>query len=183
MKSPWKFLAQLTSRRRPAETPEGSIGHNAETMAIESEAQQTSVLPLNSAEDSGRPDHDENPAVDLVATPSNETASKLDARPPALLSVDVGELQAPAHDEVSQSSVEAPALAPENTTSKKPSRTPQTKRLARTRRPKTDMVSASPAVANSEQAAQSLSPTEIFFHKAVSLDEEIRQLRTNWLRN
>ena len=80
MKSPWKFLAQLTSRRRPAETRESSIGHDADTAAGESQAQQTPTLPLNPTEASGGSGHDENRSVEPSATrTSHETEREVDA--------------------------------------------------------------------------------------------------------
>jgi hypothetical protein len=173
VKSPWKFFVQLTSRGRPAETPEGSTEQNAETTAIESEAPRASVLPLKSTEAPNKPDRDANLPVDPAATPSNETASEFDAPPD-----DVEEVQAPARDEASQSSVAAPALVPESQTSKEPPRISRTKRPARTKRTRTDMVSEKTAAANSEQSAQSSSSRESFFDEVASLDKEIRQLRS-----
>ena len=79
MKSPWKFLAQLTSRRRPAETGEGSIGHDADPEAGESQAQQTPALPLNPTEASGGSGHDENRSVEPLATTTSNEAEGDDA--------------------------------------------------------------------------------------------------------
>jgi hypothetical protein len=151
MKSPWKFLVQLTSRGRPAEAREGSIERDAETTAIESEAEQASALPLDSTEAVGRPDHDDTPPVDLVAT---------------------------TRDEVRQSSAEVHALVRENATSKKSPRTPQTKRPARARKARADMDAASTVTARQDQSAKSPSPLKTFFDDGVSLDEEIKQLRS-----
>nr|WP_201009214.1 hypothetical protein [Rhizobium rhizogenes]QCL09380.1 hypothetical protein pC5.7c_513 [Rhizobium rhizogenes]QCL09550.1 hypothetical protein pC5.8a_58 [Rhizobium rhizogenes] len=151
MKSPWKFLVQLTSRGRPAEAREGSIERDAETTAIESEAEQASALPLSSTEAVDRPDHDDTPPVDLVAT---------------------------IRDEVRQSSADVHALVRENATRKKSPRIPQTKRPARARKARADMNAASTVTARQDQSAQSPSPLEIFFEEAVSLDEEIKQLRS-----
>ena len=82
MKSPWKFLAQLTSRRRPAEPRESAIERDADTEAGESQAPQTSVLPLNPTEASRGSEHDESRSVEPLATaPSNETERDVDAAP------------------------------------------------------------------------------------------------------
>ena len=82
MKSPWKFLAQLTSWRRPAETRESSIEHDADTAASESETQQTSALPLNPTEASGGSEQGENRSVERLATrTSHETEREVDAAP------------------------------------------------------------------------------------------------------
>jgi hypothetical protein len=151
MKSPWKFLVQLTSWGRPAEAREASIERDAETTAMESEAEQTSVLPLDSTEAVGRPDHDDTPPVDLVAT---------------------------TRDEVRQSSAEVHALVRDKATSKKSPRTPQTKRQARVGKTPTDLDAASTVTTRQDQSAQSPSPLKTFFDEAVSLDEEIKQLRS-----
>jgi len=178
MKSPWKFLVQLTSRARPAETREGSTGQNAETPAIESDRPQASVVPLKLTQAPDKSDQDENPPVDLVTSPSNEPGSDLDAPPVAALPVEVGEVEAPALDEFRQSSVEAPALAPLNATNKRPSRVPQTTRPAHAKKTATNVVSEKTAAANSGQSAQSSFSRESFFDEVARLDEEIRQLRS-----
>ncbi|QND44623.1 hypothetical protein HB780_02210 (plasmid) [Rhizobium lusitanum] len=151
MKSPWKFLVQLTSRGRPAEAREGSIERDAETTVIESEAEQTSVLPLGLTTAVDRPDYDDTPPVDLVAT---------------------------TRDEVRLSSADVHALVREKATGKKSPRIPQTKRPARARKARAHADAASTVTARQDQSAQSPSPREIFFEETVSLDEEIKQLRS-----
>ncbi|MCJ9724750.1 hypothetical protein MOV66_27385 [Agrobacterium sp. SHOUNA12C] len=179
MKSPWKFLVQLTSRGRSAEAREASIERDAKTTAIESEAEQTSVLPLDLTAASDRPDHDGTQPADLVATtPSNETESDLNLTPAILLPVAVEEVRASAREEVRQSSAEVHALVQENATNKKSPRAPQTKRPARAGRARTEMDAASTATTRQDQSAQSPSPLKTFFDEAVSLDEEIKQLRS-----
>jgi hypothetical protein len=178
MKSPWKLLAQLTSRRRSAETRQSSIEHDADTEASESEAQQTSTRPLNPMEASRASEHDENRSGELVTTTtSNETEREFDAAPAVSVPVDVEEVQAPERREVSPSSAEVDALEPQGETAKKFPRTPRTKRLGRAKRTRTDMVAQSTAVANKDQSAQSPSSRETFFDEVAGLDEEIKQLR------
>lgn len=167
MKSPWKFLAQLTLRRRSAETPESSLAIDAE--ARESGARQTSALSSNSTAVSG--DHEEHPTV-VPTTTLNETDGDLDL-PQALSPVDGVEVHTPALHEVSGSGADAHVLEPENQQSKKSPRAPRTKRAKRTR---TDMVSDSTAVAIGDQSAQSSSFR--FFDEVARLDEEIMQLRS-----
>lgn len=171
MKSPWKFLAQLTSRRRPAEARESLVG-DADTEASESGARQTSALSSNSTEASSSPDHDENPTVDLVATTTpNETDGDLDDPQAVLPPVDGEVTQTSARREVTRSGTDAQGLVPE-------SQTPRTKRPNRPKRSRTDMVSESTADANSDQSAQSSSSRESFFDEVASLDQEITQLRS-----
>ena len=178
MKSPWKFLAQLTSRRRSAETRQSSIERDADTEASESEAQQTSTRPLNPSEASRASEQDENRSGELVTTTtSNETGREVDAARAVSVPIDVEEVQAPARREVSPSHAEARALPLESETSKKFPRTPRTKRLGRAKTTRTDMVAQSTAVANKDQSAQSPSSRETFFDEVAGLDEEIKQLR------
>lgn len=177
MKSPWKFLAQLTSRGRPAETPAASIEHDAKTAAIESEAQQTSALPSSSTEAPEGPHRDKTPAVDPVATTtSNETGRDPNATPAVSLPVDDDEGQAETPAVISQSSAEASALVRQNATSKKSPRAPQAKRPARARRARIDRNAKPTGPTNEDQTAQS-SPPPAFFDEVASIDEEIRQLR------
>jgi hypothetical protein len=180
MKSPWKFLAQLGGRRRPAETPESSVGDDADATASESEsdARQTPAPSSNATEASGRRDHDENPTVDFVATTSNETDRAVDMRQEVSLPFDGEEVRTPARDEVNRSRPDAHALVPESRTSKKPPRISRTKRPGQAKTTLADMVSKSTSVANGGQSAQSLSSRESFFDEVASLDEEIRQLRS-----
>ncbi len=178
MKSPWKFLAQLTSRRRSAETRESTARDHADTEASESDARQTSVLSSNIPESSGSPDDDENLTADFVASATaTETDDALYDPQAVTLPVDGEEDQAPAQA-VSRSGGDAHALVPESRTSKKFPRTSRTKGLGSAKRTRADMVSESTAVANSDQRAQSSSSRESFFDEVARLDEEIRQLRS-----
>lgn len=175
MKSPWKFLAQLTSRQRPAETRGRSIGRDADTEASESAAQQVRALPLSSGEGSHEYKHDENPSV--VLTASNETEREVDAARVVSVPIDVKEVQAPPPHEAHRSSAEARALLVESKTSKKPRRIPRTKGPGRATRTRAEIVAQSDAVAKEKQSARSSSSREFFFDEVVGLDEEIGQLR------
>lgn len=179
MKTPWKFLAQLASRRRPTETRENSVGDDADTETSENDVRHASALSSDSTEVSARPDHNENPAVDPVATTtSDEPESDLDV-PQAISPPNDGEeVQRSRGHEISRPGADAHALVPEGKPSKKSPRTPRSKRPERPKRTRADMVSASTAIPNSNQSAQSSSPRETFFDEVASLDEEIRQLRS-----
>ncbi|MGO7133529.1 hypothetical protein AB9E06_22015 [Rhizobium leguminosarum] len=174
MKSPWKFLAQLTSRKRPVETRESSAEDDAEVR--ESGARQTSTLSSDPTEASGRRDHDENPTVDLMARTTSEADGDPGVARAVSPPVDVEEVQAPADHAVSLPGIDAHALAPEIQTLRKSPRPSRTKRPGRAKRTRTDMVSESPTIAKSDQGAQS-SSRESFFDEVASLDEDIRQLR------
>lgn len=173
MKSPWKFLAQLMSRKRSAETRESSVRYDTEVS--ESGARQTSALSSNSTGASSRTEQDENPAVDVVATAASHKADGDLDLPQALSSPVDGEgVQSPAPHEVSRSGADAHVLEPESETRKKSPRTPRAKRATRSR---TEAVSVSTVVAKSDQGAQPSSSRENFFDEVASLEEEIRQLR------
>ncbi|OWK25350.1 hypothetical protein AJ87_11065 [Rhizobium yanglingense] len=102
-------------RRQPAEIQESSIGHEADTKANESGAQQASALPLDPTEAAHTPNYDENSPIDLVAaTGANETDSDLDVLPPV-----EEEIQASARHALSRSPTEVHAVAPENEKGKK----------------------------------------------------------------
>jgi hypothetical protein len=167
MKSPWKFLAQLTSRTRSAQTRESEVAIDAE--ASETGARQTSAPSSNSTAASS--DHEEKPTVDIVpATPFKEIDGDLDL-PQALSPIDGVEVHTPALHEVSGSGADAHVSEPEIQESRK--RAPRTKRAKRTR---TDVVSDSTAVSIGAQTAQSSSFR--FFDEVQRLDEEIMQLRS-----
>ncbi len=181
MKSPWKFLAQLTSRRGPAETRENTARDHADPETGESDARQTSALLSNIPESSSSPNDDENLTADFVAAAtSTESDGALDGPQAVTVPVDGEEDQAPAQA-VSRAAGDARALAPESRTSKKLPRTSRTKRLGSAKRTRADIVSES-TVANSEQRAQSSSSPERFFDEVARLDEEIRQLRCQLAR-
>ncbi|TCU38027.1 hypothetical protein EV129_105346 [Rhizobium azibense] len=177
MKTPWKFLAQLASRRRPIETPESSVGDDADRVAGESGIRQTSALSSNSTEVSGGADHDDNPAVDPLARPTSaEPDSDLNGPPSVSRPRDGEGVQSPARHETSRSLGDTSVQ--EGRPSGKSPQTPRTKRLGRTKTPRADLVSKSTAVARSDQGAQSSSRRDGFFDEVTSLDEEIRQLRS-----
>jgi hypothetical protein len=176
MKSPWKFLAGLRSPRRPVETRATSVEDEPDIEASESGVRQTPAPLSNPTEASSPPDQDENPTVDLVGTAtSDETERDLDVPQPISPLVDSEEIQTPARQEINRPGADAHVLVPETQASIK---SPRTKRPGRAKKTRTDMVSQSTAVADGDQTAQSPSSGESFFDDVASLDEEIRQLRS-----
>ncbi|MDL2408284.1 hypothetical protein PY650_22075 [Rhizobium calliandrae] len=171
MKSPWKFLVRLTSRRPSAR--ETSIGHGADTDASQSDAQEALELPPNRTERSVGSGLDENGSVELAAIDSTEFEPEVDA--PVPVDADV---QKPALHELRRPNAEASALPLESETSKQPPRIPRTKKPAHANRVQADMAAQNAAVAGDNQIAQSSSRREAFFDEVASLDEEIKQLRS-----
>ncbi|MDL2402914.1 hypothetical protein [Rhizobium mayense] len=176
MKSPWKFLVRLTSRRPPAR--ETSIGHGADTDASQIDRQEALELPLNRTERTLGSGLDENRSVELVATDPTEFEPEVDAAGAASAPVDVDEVQEPALPELRWSNAEASALPLESETSKQPRRIPQTKKPTHAKRIHADMAVQNAAVAGDNQIAQSSSRREAFFDEMARLDEEIKQLRS-----
>lgn len=64
MKAPWKFLAQLTSRRPSAKAQETSLGDDTDPKAHGGEVEHTSALPPNSTVAVSPPAHEEDVSVD-----------------------------------------------------------------------------------------------------------------------
>jgi hypothetical protein len=159
MKSPWKFLVQLTSRGRPAKTPAASIEHDAEATAVQSEVQQTSILPLSS--------------TDIP----NETDGHLDMTSVVSLPGDAEDVQLPVRDEISRSNTEALALMRQNAISEKSPRISQTKRPAHAKRARATMDAKSVVTTSKDHSPHTPLRPETVFDEAVSLDEEIKQLR------
>ncbi|MFT4182446.1 MAG: hypothetical protein QM636_11075 [Rhizobium sp.] len=156
MKSPWKLLAQLTSRRRPAETPEPSV-----------------------AEVSGRQDNDEAATADrAAATTANEADSIPDVAQADVPRVETDEVPAQADDEAGRSAADAQPLAPESRTPNKSGQTPRRKQPQRAKRARTEKIPGSVAAASGGQGAQSSSPQDSVFDEMARLDEEIGQLRS-----
>lgn len=179
MKSPWKLLAQLTSRRRPAETREPSIADDTEVEASESDAPPTPAPSLGSADVSGRQDNDEAAAADLVAaTTANEAGSIPDVPQAVVPPVETEAVQAPVGEEADRSAADAQPLAPESRTPNKSKKTPRRKQSERAKRARTEKVAGSAAAASGAQGAQPSSPQDSVFDEMARLDEEIGQLRS-----
>lgn len=183
MKSPWKFITQLVSRRGPPETPGGSVGHDADAMANENTAQRASAPAQNPTEAPRRSEHGENRSAGLVATASSDqTEPEVDTARVGDGPGNVEEAQAPARQEVSRSSAEAHPILPESETGKKPPRTTRAKKPGHAKNSRTDVIAQSDAVVNSDQNARSSSSGGVFFDEVLGLDDEIQQLRIQLAR-
>ncbi|MBB3610561.1 hypothetical protein [Rhizobium sp. BK602] len=179
MKSPWKFLAELTSRRRPAETQESSIADDVAVEASESDARRVSPPSSNATEVSGHRHGAETPAVELAATTtadeSNGTSYVSQADLP---SVADEKAPTPAGDETARSGADAQPPAPESRTAKRSKRVSPARPPERAKRTRTDKASGNIAAANADQNRPSPSPQDSFFDEVARLEGEIGQLRS-----
>jgi hypothetical protein len=177
MKSPWKLLVQLTSRRRQEDPQQRSTGNESDRHAIESEAQQTPALPPSLPQGFSGSDHKRITPPERPTTTSNKRESDVDGAQAVPLPVAVDEDQAPARDEIPQSGADTNAIVPGSRTSTKSSAAPRTKRSAPAKKDRVQLVARSMVVTELDQSAQSSFATDPFFEVTASLDEEIKQLR------
>ncbi|MEY9560081.1 hypothetical protein ABIA23_005502 [Sinorhizobium fredii] len=133
MKTPWKFLAQLTSRRPSAKAQESSIGNVMDSKALESEAEHTSALPPRSTVAAGPPAHDEDVSVDQGAVASEKAKGDDDVAQALEPPIDAEEVQTTPRQESDDSGSEANSLVPKSAATKSPSK-PRIKRRERRRR-------------------------------------------------
>jgi len=176
MKSPWKLLVQLSSRRRPAKVQENSIAHDAHPLGPESEAENKSALPSdNPTEASTAPDHDADGAGGRVSMLSDKPTSDPNLTQAISQPIDIQEAKTPVPS-LQHSGAEADAVGPKSETSTKPQRKPRVKRRERPK--KTRVKVARSAVATNEaQSVQPSSSEDSFFNEVAIVDEEIKELR------
>lgn len=178
MKTPWKFLVELTSRRS-AKTQQGTIGRETDSRAPDQDTASTPALPSFSTQASGTPDHDEAVvSVDTVPVASNEQESRNDAARTLERPANVEEPQAVEPGEARHSSAELDVLAPKSETRAKLREKRLTKRRERAKSPEGNVVARDVAARSEDQSVQPRSSGNGFFDEAESLDEDIRKLRS-----
>lgn len=175
MKTPWKLLAELTSRRPSAKAQQSSIGNSADSKAFESEAEHTPALRQSLRVAASPPAHDEEISVDQGSMASDKAKRDDDVAQALTQPIDAEEAQTTPRDDVDHSGVEANSLVPKSAEGKKSQSKPRVKRRERGKS------------ANSESTAQSAvapkphhslpSSRDLFFHEAATLDQEIKMLR------
>ncbi|MQW89078.1 hypothetical protein [Sinorhizobium saheli] len=177
MKSPWKFLVQLSSRR-PAKVQEHSIGHDADPEGLESEAKNKSALPSdNPTEGSSAPDQDADGPIDQVSMLSDNPPSDPNLTQAISQPIDIQEAKTPAPSETNHSGAEGRALRRKSEKSKKPQGQPRITRRERPTRARTQVVARSAVATNEAQSVQPPSSGDPFFNEVAILDEEIKELR------
>ncbi|WOS65595.1 hypothetical protein [Sinorhizobium fredii] len=177
MKTPWKFLAQLTSRRPSAKAQESSIGNDTDSKALESEAEHTSALPPRSTVAAGPPAHNEGVSVDQGAVASEKAKGDDDVAQALEPPIDAEEAQTTPRQESDHSGSEANSLVPKSAATKPPSK-PRIKRRERRRRANAQVAAQRAVAPKHLQSLQPSSSRDLFFHEVATLDEEIEMLRT-----
>ncbi|PLU12160.1 hypothetical protein BMJ31_28820 [Sinorhizobium medicae] len=151
MKAPWKYLARLTSRRPSAEAQESPAGKDTAPKTLESEGEHTSALPPNSTAGVSPPAHEEDLSADQGSVASDKVKADDDVTTHALKPpIDAEEAQTPTRDEV----------------------------RGRGKRANGHVAAQSVVAPKHHQSLPPLSPRELFFHDAATLDKEINMLTT-----
>ncbi|TCN34119.1 hypothetical protein [Sinorhizobium americanum] len=176
MKTPWKFLAQLTSRRPSAKAQQSSIGNSADSKAFESEAEHTPALRLSLRVAASPPAHDEDVSVDHGSNASDKAKGDDDVAQALTQAIDAEEAQTTARHDVDHSDAEANSLVPKSAASTKSHAKPRGKRR-RGKSANGESTAQSAVAAKPPQSLQPSSSRDLFFLEAATLDEEIKTLR------
>ncbi|MBP1886435.1 hypothetical protein [Sinorhizobium mexicanum] len=178
MKTPWKLLAQLMSRRPSAKAQESSIGNHADPKAIESEVEHTSALLPKPTVAASPPAHDEDASVDPGPIASDKAKGNDDVAPPLKPPIDAEQAQTPVYHDGDHSGAEANSVLPKSTASTKSQSKPRNKRREHGKRANTHVAVQSAVAPKDHQSAQPSSSRDLFFHEVAILDEEVKMLRT-----
>ncbi|MBB3650098.1 hypothetical protein FHX14_006341 [Rhizobium sp. BK619] len=179
MKTPWRFLVDLTSRRRPAKSQESAISHDTDPEALEREDDPTSARPSLSGKPSVKADDDKGTPVDQVPVASSAVESDPHAARALESPVDIEEPRTAApDDEADHPRTEADVSAPKTKATGKLQNKPAIKRRARAKKAEAG-VAAQSAIAAPEDLRSRPSPSrDPFFDEVASLDEDIKKLRS-----
>ncbi|WP_042776257.1 hypothetical protein [Sinorhizobium fredii] len=177
MKTPWKFLAQLTSRRPSAKAQGSSIGKDTDSQALESEVENRWAPPPSSTVAASPPAHDEDVSVDRGAVASDKAKGDGGVARALKLPIDAAEVQTNARHEADHSGAEANSLVRKSAATKSPSK-PRIKRREHGKRANAHLAAQSAVPPKPHQSVQPLSSRDLFFHEVATLDEEIEMLRT-----
>lgn len=181
MKTPWKFLLKLTSRRPSAKALDSSDGYDTDPKALEREVEHTSTRPTDSIQAVSPPSHAENVSVDQVSISSDKAKGDEDIAESAKPLTDFEGAQPPVRHEAEHADAKTNSQAPSSTAGTKSRRKPAIK--PRERRKKAEArVEAQSGVSKHNQSVQPSSSRELFFHEVAALDEEIKILRSQLAR-
>lgn len=164
MKSPWNYLARITSLGRAAKTPE----REPETTTDNPHTPPNALADAPSAESlAGKP------KAEPTVSASNELADDLDAEITDNVVVPVSQPVEP-HTISLDLSEDHDASLPDRAGSTQPVRST---RQPRTRQKSVKNVAASGDVASEDRSSAAQSPPATFFEEVTALDDEIMQLR------
>jgi hypothetical protein len=165
MKSPWKFIAQLTSRRASAKAQDSSTGNDTDPKALESEVEHASaLLPSSKLVDQESSASDKAKGGDSVAQV---------IRPP----IDDAQAHAPARREADDTVGERPSLVRKNAASTKSQTKARIKRRERGEKANAQVAAQTPVTATDHPSVQLPSSRDLFFDEVTTLDAEIKMLR------
>ncbi|MBX5137718.1 hypothetical protein HJB79_02690 [Rhizobium lentis] len=163
MKTPWKFLVELASRRRPSAVDENSIGHGAEPDALESEAEHTPAHPFDyPTEAPSTADRDAGIPVNQSSLAVDKADDAADAAQPTDLPI--GEIETAAVNAAH------PSATTEFLTKTR------VERRERKQRPRAGAKSV--GFTDKDQHVEPSRSGAPFFNDVVILDKEIQELRT-----
>ncbi|MDX0615951.1 hypothetical protein GOC93_20245 [Sinorhizobium medicae] len=180
MKAPWKFLAQLTSRRPSLKAQESSLGNDADPKAHGGEVEHTSALPHNSTIAASPPAREEDVSIDQGSvafghsdkTIGDDVVSQ-DLEPP----IDAEEAQTLGPYEANHLGAEANLLVPQSAARTKLESKQQTKRRDHGKRGNFNVAKQRAVAPKYHQSLPTSSSSDLFFDEVASLDEEIKILR------
>lgn len=165
MKSPWKFIAQLTSRRVSAKAQDSSSGNDTDPKALESEVEHASArLPSSKLVDQESSASDKAKGRDSVAQV---------IRPP----IDDAQAHAPARREADNTVGEEPLLVRKYAVSTKSQTKARIKRRERGEKANAQVAAPTPVTAPDRRSMQLPSSRELLFDEVATLDAEIKMLR------
>ncbi|MDK4731507.1 hypothetical protein [Rhizobium sp. CNPSo 3490] len=174
MKTPWKYLVDLTSRRRAAKGSESSIRRDIDPAALDHQAEQALVPP--STENSASADYNKAVPAERVASASDESEDNR-GTVQAALPVDGGQALTPSPSEARRSSADGAV----ETNSKSLTRS-RPSRQRRKGAPANIVVARAGVVTRAGQSAPRSSARDAFFDDVASLDEDIKKLRSELAR-
>ncbi|WP_085035869.1 hypothetical protein [Ensifer aridi] len=181
MKTPWKFLLKLTSRRPSAKAQDSSDGYDAGPEAVERKVEHTSTLPTNSTQAVSPPSHAEGVSVDQVSVASDKAKGDDHIGEAAKPPIDFEEAQPPARHEPDHAGAKANSTESISTAGTKSRRKPAIKGRDSSKKARAHLAPKNAALKHN-QSVQPSSSRDLFFHEVATLDEEIKLLRTQLAR-
>ncbi|THK33443.1 hypothetical protein EHS39_36350 [Ensifer sp. MPMI2T] len=173
MKTPWKFLAQLTSRRSSAKAQESSMGNDTYPKALESDEEHRPALRLSLKVAASPPAHDVDVSIDKGPGASHRAEGDNDVA--QALKPTIEEPQTTARHEADHSGAEANLAVRKSAASTKSQSKPRSKH--RRKRADAHVSAQSAAASTHHQRLQPSSSRDLFFREASTLDEDIKMLR------
>ncbi|ACI57859.1 hypothetical protein Rleg9DRAFT_5602 [Rhizobium leguminosarum bv. trifolii WSM597] len=178
MKTPWRFLVDLTSRRRPAKAQESAISHDTDAGALEREDDPTPARPSLSGKPSAKTDDDQGTPGGQVPVASSAVESDPDAARALESPVDIEEPRTAAPDEADHPRAEADVSAPKTKATGKLQNKRAVRRRARAKKAEAGVAAQSAVAAPEDPRSQPSPSRDPFFDDVASLDEDIKKLRS-----